>query len=385
MRALLFKVIIFLLVIFFCEVIGYWAMWVNSRQFDFLSNKNYFAIRAMLMGNPNPELFPRYLSVPYLGYIPYPGYKKYGVVQHNKDGYRGDWVPLKKNKNLRILCLGGSTTYGFGVKLPTQTYPHQLKLLLDSAINCNKTLKENYTGVEIINAGVEDANSADELAYYCYKFRYYKPDIVIVHSGINDAFLLSNYSNNLQLDYTSYRRINLHLEKAPPPLKFLFHSYFFSYITIRLFYHDFVSNQQNELYHQMKQTFCKWTDDEARLKALKMDLEFYPFYHNANALFSEITKDSIALIVMPCALSNSTPKSTYTMYTLYNANILQALAQKWNATYVPFSFESIDSDCWIDDCHLNAIGEQQKAILLSQYVLNVISATEYNPKKKFNK
>ena len=126
LKLLLFRGVMLLIIVIALEVIGYAAMWFSSRHTDFLSNKNYFRIRDMLIGNKDPEHLPRYLTLPYLGYIPYPQYKSHGVEQHNCDGYRGSRIPLSRNKKLRVLCLGGSTTYGLGVDSPSQTFPAQL-------------------------------------------------------------------------------------------------------------------------------------------------------------------------------------------------------------------------------------------------------------------
>ena len=59
-----------LIVVIILEAASYTAMCFNSRSFDWLSNKNYFRVRAMLMGNKEGDQLPRYLTLPYLGYLP---------------------------------------------------------------------------------------------------------------------------------------------------------------------------------------------------------------------------------------------------------------------------------------------------------------------------
>jgi hypothetical protein len=226
MKLISFRIILVLIVISGFETAGYIGMWYSSQSFDYVSNKNYFQIRAMLIGDQNPEHFPRYLSLPYLGYIPYPGYKKFGVIQNNEDGYRGEKVPLQREGKLRVLCMGGSTTYGYTVDSPYQSYPARLEVLLKSYVLHDSILSKKYNGAEVINAGLEAGNSAEELQQYLFKYRYYKPDILIIHSGVNDAMLVNEPPANFQLDYTHFRRRNFNLDPLTSPGRWLFCQFF---------------------------------------------------------------------------------------------------------------------------------------------------------------
>lgn len=374
-RLWLFRFILVLIVIAVLEAIGYLGMWVNSRSFDYLSNKNYFNIRAMLLGDKNPEYFPRYLSLPYLGYIPYPGYKRHGVVQHNEDGYRGNKVPLIKTDKFRILCLGGSTTYGFAVDSPYQTFPAQLEVLVNSYILGDSILNKRYSGAEIINAGLEAGNSAEELQQYLFKYRYYGADAVIVHSGVNDAILVRDASPDFQLDYTHYRRMGFHLETLDSPLRWFMKSYLVSFFTIRLFYHNFTDNSGDEFNHKGKQTFSKWSHVDMGNVVSKGEYELYPFYKNSKTLYKEIISDSSILVIFPNALNRNYVKDTaYKNLCVLNASLSKELCNKVGGTYVPFDFDSIKNPaCWVDDCHLNAKGEKGKAEILLPEIIKLLT------------
>ncbi len=373
-RLWLFRFILLLIVIAALEAIGYLGMWVNSRSFDYLSNKNYFNIRAMLLGDKNPECFPRYLSLPYLGYIPYPGYRRHGVVQHNEGGYRGNIVPLVKTDKFRILCLGGSTTYGLGVDSPSQTFPERLKDLVNDYILKDSSLRKKYSGAEVINAGLEAGNSAEELQQYIFKYRYYQPDVVVVHSGVNDALLVRDAKPDFQLDYTHYRRMNFHLEPLPMPARTLMNSYLMSFFTIRCFYHSFADNSGDEFQHSGMQTFCKWSHINLDKVLKNQQYELYPFYKNSKSLYSEITNDSISLIVFPNALNvNFVKDSSYKKLCALHASLSQNLCKNFNGMFVPFDFDSIkDNSCWLDDCHVNAKGENFKSLILFPFVVNAL-------------
>jgi len=367
-KQIIFRILIVGLVLFAFEIIGYIGMWINSQSFDYLSTISYFNIRAMLIG----KMSPAYLSQPYMGYIPYPGFKRKGVVQHNPDGYRGRQIPLKKTEKYRILCIGGSTTYGFGVDSPSQTYPAQLEKILNESVMGDSAIRKKYKGVEVINGGLEDGNSAEELQQYLFKYRYYKPDAVIVHSGINDALLLSEGKNDeFQLDYTHYRRINMNLEALDQPARFLMNSYFISYIVIRLFYNDFATAAKHE-FRQNHQTFCKWS--KINIDSIINNNErydYYPFYHNAKTLCTEIINDSSTLILFPNAV-NGNISGKYSELCSLNSDITHELAIKFGAVYIGFSFNSIDSTLWIDDCHLNKEGERKKAEIIFPYLSKIM-------------
>jgi lysophospholipase L1-like esterase len=372
-NTLLFWLILFVVVIISFEIIGYAGMWLNSRNTDFLSNKNYFRIREMLMGNKDAAHLPRYLSLPYLGYIPYPGYTKGGILQHNEDGYRGNRIPVSRNKKLRILCMGGSTTYGFGVDSPSQTFPAQLEILLNDFIPQDSILSTHYTGAEVLNAGLEAGTSAEELEQYLFKYSYYRPDIVVVNSGVNDAQVAANASEFFQYDYTHYRRLNFHLEPLAAPARWMLRSWFFSYLSIRLFYNDF-SGRRDEFAQQKESTFPHWSNTNLDSLIRLRQYIAYPFYTNTRRLFAQVIADSALLVVVPNILNRHSAFEkeikNYSAFAELNVSLSKQLAEEAGAMYVPFTFDSIKNPAWwIDDCHLTAEGEANKAQVLLPVVL----------------
>ncbi len=375
----LFRVVLLLIVIVALEATGYIGMWASSRPIDFLANNNYFRIRDMLMGNKDAAHLPKYLTLPYLGYIPYPAYRSHDAEQHNTDGYRGRRIPLEKGNKLRILCLGGSTTYGNGVKLASETFPAVLEEMLDKYIG-SAALNEQYKGVEVINAGLEAGNSADELAQYLFKYRYYKPDVVVVHSGVNDAELSTDIgTGDFQLDYSHSRRINFHHETLKQPARFLMKSYFFSFLAIRFFFNDFTDVDGHEFVHLNRQTYVKWSDVDIEGRLNKKDYSYYPFYQNSNKLFDAVKKDSAILILLPNALNPKYVSSErYSYYCALNAALTKDLAEQYSAQFIPFTFELIDATLWIDDCHLNAAGEKKKAALVYEELVKQFVGQDFN-------
>src|SRR5262249_29739819 len=66
------------------------------------------------------------------------------LVQTNSLGFRGPEFDPKNKKALRVVAVGDSCTFGFGVSDNNHTYPAQLYRLLN----------ERYSDAEVINAGV---------------------------------------------------------------------------------------------------------------------------------------------------------------------------------------------------------------------------------------
>jgi lysophospholipase L1-like esterase len=95
----------------------------------------------------------------------------------NKDGLRDYFYPREKKDAIRIICLGDSFTFGYGVDLE-QTYPKILEKKL------NEIHSEKY---EVINAGVPGYNTGQELILLKEKLIRYEPDIVIIGFCLNDA------------------------------------------------------------------------------------------------------------------------------------------------------------------------------------------------------
>ena len=96
----------------------------------------------------------------------------------NSHGFRGPEISKDKPENtLRIIIVGGSTTYGIGSD-DTNTIPALLQKKLE---------KNNQTQLfEVINAGFSGAISPDEVKLIKEKLVDFSPDIVIVYDGFND-------------------------------------------------------------------------------------------------------------------------------------------------------------------------------------------------------
>jgi hypothetical protein len=112
--------------------------------------------------------------------------------RNNQFGWR--YGGGEKKTKLRILCLGGSTTYSEGTFSGDFSYPAQLETYLRS---------KGYD-IDVVNGGMSYFTSAECLATLCYRGVYLKPDVVLIHTGDNDSEPLEADGEYMP-DYTHWR------------------------------------------------------------------------------------------------------------------------------------------------------------------------------------
>lgn len=123
---------------------------------------------------------------PYLAYANKPGYRKDPTadsphqVSHNALGFRGPETTWEKpDGRLRVLCLGGSSTYGHGPSSDATTWPAQLESMLRAA--------RPGADIEVINAGCRGYSTFESLINLGIRCVDLRPDVVVVYHSINDA------------------------------------------------------------------------------------------------------------------------------------------------------------------------------------------------------
>ncbi len=92
---------------------------------------------------------------------------------HNSAGYRGIEFNEKKTEGkIRVVAIGGSTTYGVGVN-NEETWP----------VHLSEYLGSEY---EVINLGVPGYSSVENLIQTAFHLSDLQPDIAIYYIGLND-------------------------------------------------------------------------------------------------------------------------------------------------------------------------------------------------------
>ena len=96
-------------------------------------------------------------------------------VRINSDGFRDDEYPLEKRDRWRIVFLGDSLTFGWGVE-KDETF----EALLERALQAKRP-------TEIINFGAGNYNTEQEVNLFLEKGLRYRPDQVVLFYFVNDA------------------------------------------------------------------------------------------------------------------------------------------------------------------------------------------------------
>ncbi|MEM7306462.1 MAG: GDSL-type esterase/lipase family protein [Planctomycetota bacterium] len=150
---------------------------------------------------PPPTTHGLYEPHPYIGYVLQAGAgRDQGnyTFHINSLGFRGPEYAAEKPADVyRILCLGGSTTYGTGVSSDEATYPGQLEAML----NLVAAEGRKY---EVWNCGVSGYNSAESLINLQLRLLQYDPDAIVIYHAANDARPIQ--ARGFRPDYAHVRR-----------------------------------------------------------------------------------------------------------------------------------------------------------------------------------
>ena len=106
----------------------------------------------------------------------------------NSDGFRGNEIDLNTD-NYRIFFTGGSTAFGFGSTSDKTTISGFLQEYFDNEFG--------HLNVEIINAGINGADSYREILLIKEKLIEYNPNLIISYTGVNDS---GGYSREIIFD-----------------------------------------------------------------------------------------------------------------------------------------------------------------------------------------
>jgi lysophospholipase L1-like esterase len=334
--------------------------------------------RDILLGEEQTHLLGLQNTIghPYLSYICAPNFSHpVNGPQHNPDGYRGEPVPLDKSPDvLRILCLGGSTTYGYTVPKPEQAYPAVLEGILKNQP------PPRYRDVEVINGGLPWGTTAELLTHYIFKYHYYKPDIVIINIGGNDAegYTYPYYHP----DGSNWRKPMMNLLPLPKSWRWLAKSQLICLPILEIFYRDQLHGGQFVISGGSLPE-ASWFKPNGNLikEPREVPVEQLSFYHNTKTLIGAIQADGAMILLVPfrAAPLGYQRKPFELSQILRHEQLLKDLAAQYRLGYAPFPASVISPSNWTDHCHLNVDGEQQKAKHIAEHLVTLIKASGPSP------
>jgi len=303
---------------------------------------------------------------PYLLYISAPNFSSDGYQQHNADGYRGPAVPLRREPGtLRVLFMGGSTTYGDGVANPDDSYPAQVGKILSADPDFSNTK------IEIMNAGIRYGTTAEILTHYLFKYRYYKPDMVVINPGGNDPKAYRNRWGWYHPDFSNWRK-NI---SAYPPLRFysrwLLHSRSLSVFIILMFYPEIPEG--NVFVHRGDQMPTRWftfANEEQKEKPWLAPIEEIAFYRNNTSVVREMKNDGAEIFLLsyqgnPYAKGD---QEGWRVFYDWEESILKRVAEEQHVGFAPFPLDRIPAEHWVDPSHNDPIGYGIKASYVAEKI-----------------
>ncbi|MCP4608360.1 MAG: hypothetical protein GY845_06565 [Planctomycetes bacterium] len=121
-------------------------------------------------------------------------------IKINSKGLRGPELDYAKNPNaIRILYLGDSVTFGWGVERHKDTFPYQIEAVLENDLGRD---------IETINSGVGGYATSQEYLYLSREGIKYNPDLVVL------AFILNDVRDEFALTQPRGSRFSLQLRSA---------------------------------------------------------------------------------------------------------------------------------------------------------------------------
>lgn len=135
------------------------------------------------------------------------------MVEINSDGMRDREYPISGGDKYRIIVLGDSLTFGWGVEQE------------DTFENILEENLSKMSPVEVLNFGAGNYNTEQEVNYFIKKGLKYKPDKVVLFYFINDAEITPKKSDLWFLGYSRFvsfcwSRINSLINRYYPSKSF---------------------------------------------------------------------------------------------------------------------------------------------------------------------
>jgi len=298
-----------------------------------------------------------------------------GNYRTNSLGYRGDEFTLVKDKDyLRILTLGGSTTYGATVDDINETWPLQVQKLLNNY---------GYRNIQVINGGVESAASPEILSSWIYKHRKLKPDIVILNMGINDIWpilLTRDFSD----DYSSFR-MSQSFFRPPSWFQFLLRNSFFLRTIWIVIYSRSNSNVNGSPYAQAIDNDLIQSELISKEVSTRSHIKNYVFKNNFEYLIRLLQMDKIKIFVVfepSMTLEQMKNKPSILVHNIElpwltikrnNEELMKEVSQLYGVLNFTIPPEDFKPDMFTDWYHTTAEGELLKA----KHVTNGIIKTGF--------
>ena len=308
------------------------------------------------------------VSHPYMSHFPAPGFEL-GANQHNAQGYRGEALPMERVPGAwRVLCLGGSTTYGIEVHTPEEAYPAQMEILLNQGGRvCGRQ-------VEVLNAGVPLATTAELLTHYQFKYQYFAPDVVVVNTGGNDALFGPSVAPHYHPDYSHCRTTMRETPRLTGIARAALHSRLFALLVMQSLLAPPTLEAQLTRSAPREPPAAQWySHARGPLQEQELPDEDLAFTRNLRRLVTMLQDDGARVVLVPFRIAPGREHDENPIGCERNERILRQIAEERGVVVAPLPADVISEANWVDSCHLNHDGCLEKAAHIADYVESVLT------------
>ena len=301
-----------------------------------------------------------YYAHPYTSYATQPGYVRENWSTINSLGFRGKEITRKKSPGVyRIVTLGASTTYGI-YQSDNYTYPILLEAELKKKLNTNN--------LEVVNAGLVSATTAESLNRLFVDILPLNPDMIIIYHGFND--LIPRIFNDFSDDYYHFRKI-------PLDKTLLTKSYLYR-LCLRVFAPATFSEHHNLLSYIWK--FENFPAAERKRIENFNKTSSAIFERNLDYLITMVLAKRISVVLSTFAIHKDAPSwNPYLPQELSvrgieeNNQATRKLAVLYHLPLIDFyNYAITDKRMFQDEIHMNRYGNVKKANFFAKEVLPII-------------
>ncbi len=176
--------------------------WVRQRQADLMrSQEPIKAVDVAWMYHFEEARWIQYRMKPNVDTLAVNPFNRIEVAKNitfqltsNSDGFRGHKLGPKRPRVTRIVTIGDSSTFGWGVELE-HTFQHILEAKL------NKSLPGS---MEVINLGIPGQNTRHGVGMLRHYAMPLEPDLLIMSYGANDPRLVPTAADELLAAHDTY-------------------------------------------------------------------------------------------------------------------------------------------------------------------------------------
>jgi len=304
-----------------------------------------------------------YYAHPYTSYAMKPGYVSKYWSTINSLAFRGREITREKPPGVyRIVALGGSTTYGI-YQPDYSSYPVFLEAELREKLKTNN--------VEVVNAGLVSATTAESLSRLFIDILPLNPDMIIIYHGYND--LVPRIFNDFSDDYYHFRRIPRNKQTLLPKS----HLY---RLGLRVFAPQRFTDNYNLLNYIWK---YENLPEDKRKRIENFDkTSSATFERNLDYLITMALTKKISVLLPTFAFDKDAshwnrimPPELWERGIKENNQVIRKLAALYHLPAIDFyNYALTDKRMFEDSIHMNSGGNKRKAEFFSKSIIPIVKS-----------